>query len=267
MTVANQDHYESADRSAALLSKVEAYLETLEPPLTSDKLAGLDQFHVRGLEATKQLASLAGVQPEWRVLDAGCGLGGPSRFLVENYGCQVTGIDITQGFVAIARYLAERTGYAGQVDYEVGDLLALSTDARQFDLIWTQHVVMNIANRDSLYKSFRHMLKPGGKLAFYDVVASKEKPDLHMPVPWASNSDASFLLTAAETRDRLLGAGFKILTWLDVTADARAWLQQARPAQGLSLATFMGPNFSAMTANLSRNLQEGRIEFVMGVCA
>ena len=44
-------------------------------------LAPLDQFHVRGLAATGELAEALGIDAAAHVLDVGCGLGGPARFL------------------------------------------------------------------------------------------------------------------------------------------------------------------------------------------
>jgi MPBQ/MSBQ methyltransferase len=61
-------------------------------------LVPLDQFHVRGLGATRELAESLGIDAGANVLDVGCGLGGPARFLAATYGCHVTGIDLSQPF-------------------------------------------------------------------------------------------------------------------------------------------------------------------------
>lgn len=53
------------------------------------------------------------------------------------------------------------------------------------------------------------MLKPGGTLAIYDVLAGPTGP-VHFPVPWARTPDASFLVTPDELRSLLEGAGFEI---------------------------------------------------------
>src|SRR5579862_5841512 len=73
-------------------------------------LAPLDQFHVRGLVATRELAEALGFNTGAKVLDVGSGLGGPARFLAATYGCHVTGIDLSQPFVDAAQMLTERVG-------------------------------------------------------------------------------------------------------------------------------------------------------------
>ena len=69
-----RQHYEKNETGNSLLSKVTTILDSLpDKPLESSQLAGLDQFHVMGLEATKQLAQIAGIQRGAAVLDAGSG--------------------------------------------------------------------------------------------------------------------------------------------------------------------------------------------------
>jgi 2-polyprenyl-3-methyl-5-hydroxy-6-metoxy-1,4-benzoquinol methylase len=69
-------------------------------------LTRLDQFHVRGLAATRELAEALGIDGGASLLDVGCGLGGPARFLVATCGCHVTGIDLSQPFIEAVRLLA-----------------------------------------------------------------------------------------------------------------------------------------------------------------
>jgi SAM-dependent methyltransferase len=94
-------------------------------PVDWSDLAPLDQFHVRGLAATKELAADLRVEVGASVLDVGCGLGGPARFLAATYGCRVTGIDLSQHFVDIATMLTERAGLMGSVRYRQADALDL----------------------------------------------------------------------------------------------------------------------------------------------
>jgi ubiquinone/menaquinone biosynthesis C-methylase UbiE len=263
-----RQHYERNEAGASLVSKVSKILDCLPAgSVDSSRLAGLDQFHVMGLAATEELAQMAGIERGATVLDAGSGLGGPSRYLASTYGCRVIGADLSPSFVAAAQLLAERAGLNALVSYEIGDLLALPFPDSGFDVVWTQHVVMNIADREGVYREFRRMLRPGGKLAFFDVLATDAHLELHFPVPWADNGETSFLFTEGETSAVLEKVGFAIAAWNDVTVEALKWIGQQRPpAQGLSLGIVLGPRFGEMAANLARNVREGRVRFVMGVC-
>src|SRR5215469_10656596 len=187
-----RNHY----RATGLTQRLKRALTVLGPEeerLTPQQLAALDQFHTRGLAATAELAVLAGITVNTSVLDVGSGVGGPARFLAATYGCQVTGVDLSEPFVDAARYLTERTGQSGQVSFETASALELPFDAGRFDIVLLQHVAMNIADRAPLYREIRRVLKSGGRFATFDVVL-KGEAEPHYPVPWARTPATSFLL-------------------------------------------------------------------------
>jgi ubiquinone/menaquinone biosynthesis C-methylase UbiE len=270
--VAVSRHYQAGiANSEALIAAVNAALETIELPLTAQKLAAFDQFHFGGLAMTAELARRAKLSKDDHVLDAGSGLGGPSRFLAETIGCRVTGIDLTSAYVAVARLLAERAGLGRLVSYEVGSITAMPFPDSHFDVIWTQHVVMNISDRAALYGEFRRVLKPGGRLAFFDPIAAAGAPEPYFPVPWAETPALSTLLTADATRTVLEQAGFRVIAFDDVTQSALgAMAQQPRPAPSssapLNLGRVMGPRMGEMVGNFAKNLTEGRVRLVIGLC-
>jgi ubiquinone/menaquinone biosynthesis C-methylase UbiE len=265
-------HYEAGvDDCDALVATVTALVDKIEPPLTAQKLAAFDQFHFGGLAMTAELARRAKLKTGDVVLDAGSGLGGPSRFLAETVGCRVIGIDLTPAYVAVAQLLAARAGLAGTVTYDVGSITAMSFADAHFDAIWTQHVVMNISDRAGLYREFRRVLKPGGRLAFFDPIAASGAEAPYFPVPWAETPALSTLLTADATRAALEQAGFEVTALDDVTETALgAMAQRQAPTTAapppLSLGTVMGPRMREMVSNFARNLTEGRIRLVMGIC-
>ncbi len=234
-------------------------------------LAPLDEFHVRGLAATEELAAELQIAPEATILDVGSGLGGPSRFLAATYGAHVTGIDLSPSFVDSATMLSERTGLAHRTTFRVADALALPFEDLSFDHAWTQHVAMNIHDRARLYSEIFRVLKPGGLFAIYDVIGGNGEP-LIFPVPWAREPAISFLLTSEALRDVLSATGFDVVSWTDTTAIANEWIarqQDARsrapssPAIGLHLIT--PPDFPIMMANLGRNLVEGRARMLQAI--
>jgi len=69
------------------------------------------------LAATEQLAQIAGIERGTTILDAGSGLGGPSRYLASTYGCRVIGADLSPSFVAVAQVLAQRNGLDALVSF------------------------------------------------------------------------------------------------------------------------------------------------------
>jgi sarcosine/dimethylglycine N-methyltransferase len=227
-------------------------------------LPGLDHFHVGGLAATIELARRAGLTRGMRVLDAGSGLGGPSRYLAETIGCHVTGVDLTPAYVAIA------AGLAGSVNYSVGSILELPFENASFDVVWSQHVVMNIPDRVPLYRELRRVLKTGGTFAFYDPYLPDTGDAPLYPVPWAETPASSTLLTEHTTVATLEDAGFRMLAFDDMTPKGVDWIarqqEQMRQVNALTLATVMGERMREMAANLGRNLMEGRVRLVMGTC-
>ena len=260
-----REHY----RATGLTQRLKKALEAFGPEdqrLTPQQLSTLDQFHVRGLAATAELAKLAGISADMSVLDVGSGVGGPARFLAATFGCRVAGIDLSEPFVDAARYLTERTGQSAQVSFQAASALNLPFEDGRFDIVLLQHVAMNISERAGLYREIRRVLKSGGRLAIFDVVLNSGEP--HYPVPWARTPSTSFLLTAAATCEAIEPAGFRTLTRRDDTEAAKDWAAMVRasgPQPAPNLGVVMGPDFAQLSANLGRNLMEGRLGVLTGV--
>ncbi|HLG83504.1 MAG TPA: methyltransferase domain-containing protein [Bradyrhizobium sp.] len=256
-------------RATGLTERLKTALAVFGPEqerLAPQQLASLDQFHTMGLAATEALARLAGITADMGVLDVGSGVGGPARYLAAAFGCRVIGIDLSEPFVEAARYLTARTGQGDKVAFQAASALALPFDAGSFDAVLLQHVAMNIADRPQLYREIRRVLKPGGRFATFDVVAVSAEP--HFPVPWARTAETSFLLTANATREAVERAGFRTRISKDDTETAKAWFARLRasgPPPAPNLGVVMGPDFAELSANLARNLMEGRIGILTAV--
>ncbi len=259
-------HYEEGFAAGTLLQRLSPFLETIpSDERGKHQLAALDHFHARGAAASAELAQMAQVGEGEAVLDAGSGLGGPSRFLARHYGCKVTGIDLMPDFVEVATYLAEREGLSGRVRYEVADLTALPSRDEAFDLIWSEHVLMNVSNRDLAYREFRRVLRPAGRVAFYEPVAIAGR-EVIFPVPWARSSATSSLLTVPETIAALERNGFGDVVWRDVSEHTLVAFDALVASQtALPLSLVMGSGFAEMASNFARNVREGRIALGMFV--
>lgn len=237
--------------------------------LTPADLAPVDEFHVRGRAATIELASLLAPQRGLRVLDVGCGLGGSARYFAAEYGCRVTGIDLTQEYVEVASALAKLVGLEGQVEFRHASALQMPFGDAAFDLVWTEHVQMNIADKRAFYAEIARVLARGGRLAFHDVFEGEG--ELHFPVPWAEDPAISFLAPPEEVRSMLQDLGLTIQAWQDKSGDSLRWLagamdktrQSGRPGLGLHL--LMGENARAKSDNVMRNLREARMVVIQAL--
>jgi sarcosine/dimethylglycine N-methyltransferase len=180
----------------------------------------------------------------------------------------VTGVDLAPIYVAVATLLAERAGLGEKVSYRVGSILELPFENGNFDLVWTQHVVMNIPDRVRLYRELRRVLKLGGTFAFFDPYIGDGGDAPHYPLPWADTPAGSTLLTRGATVAALEAAGFRVLAFDDVTPVAGSWFaqQQQQVGQTLTLGAVVGERMREMVANLARSLKEGRLRLVMGNC-
>lgn len=266
MTGLNQNiqaHYAKPDLGKQILAAFEQAGKDIAR-LTPADLAPIDEFHIRGRAATLELARAAGIDSTKKVLDVGSGLGGSSRCLAREFGCQVTGIDLTEEYCRVAEMLSQRVGISAHVEFLQGDALDLPFEDATFDVVWTEHAAMNIPDKARLYGEMHRVLKPGGTLAIYDILAGPHGP-VHFPVPWAGASETSFLVTPDELRRLLDRAGFRIIDWADTTEAAREWfvsLAEKIGREGLPPVGFhilLGPEFKQMAQNQRRNLEQGRI--------
>jgi SAM-dependent methyltransferase len=251
------------DAIVAALRQTGKDLENLSP----DDLAPVDEFHTRGRPATVELAKLLGLTGTEQVLDVGCGIGGPARFLANTYGCQVTGIDLTPEFVEVAEKLSRLTRLGDKVGYLSANALAIPFVDATFDVVWSQNVAMNIADRQRLYAEIHRVLRPGGKYALSDVTGGPGG-DPYYPMPWARAANVSYLLSAEATRAALEHAGFRVIAWEDTTARAlAAAIERANVVfpKPLGLHLVLGSDWPQITANILRNYQEGKVRIIHGV--
>lgn len=176
----------------------------------SEVAAGQDHLHIGGKHATEYFLDKLGLTPDMRVLDIGCGVGGPAMTAAENYGCFVTGIDITPEFIEIAKERTSLSAQRAQLYFEVANAAGLDFKDESFDLVMMLHTGMNIEDKQGAYKEIARVLKSGHTFAIYDILALENIDNLEFPLPWSPAPHTSFLASLSEMEAMLDNAGFEI---------------------------------------------------------
>ena len=231
-------------------------------------LSSVDEFHVRGLEVSKELAQYI-TSSNLKVLDVGCGLGGPARMLADEKNCVVTGLDLSQEFIETAKALSKLVNLDSNTTFLKGDALDLPFERNSFDIVWTQHVQMNIFEKKKFYSEIFRVLKTGGKFLYYDIFKSSDN-DINYPMPWASRQDLSHLINIAELEKILNSIGFNSFSKKNQTDAGLGSIKQmlshikefGPPIMGLNV--LMGKDTKQKILNAFNHFDQGDLQLWSG---
>lgn len=232
-------------------------------------IAPVDEFHLRGAEASKELVEEFELKNS-HVLDVGCGIGGPCRMFAEEFNCDATGVDISAEFVKTARQLSLLTGLNDKTTFLQADACNLPIDDHAFDVVWTQHVQMNIKDKTTFCQEIHRVLKPGGMLMYYDIF-SQNGHDVNYPVPWADDPSISFLSTTGALHEILGDLKMEKVKIIDHTAKAIDFLNgvfekiQAKGPPKMGLNALLGGATREKLTNVYQGLQQQKIKVESGV--
>jgi SAM-dependent methyltransferase len=151
--------------------------------------------------------------------------------LAAEFGCQVTGIDITAEYCRAAEMLTDKIGLSAQVEFQCGNALDMPFGDAAFDVVWSQNTMMNMEDKARLFSEVHRVLRPGGVFAF-EVVLAGQVADPRYPAFWAHSPSLSFLVLAEEMRAMLASAGLRERIWEDTTE--RTIVNQRKRKQALA---------------------------------
>ena len=134
--------------------------------------------HPEAMENTNAImAEAVALTPQTRVLDLGCGYGSTARYLAANFGCHVTGTNISEKELELARTRGQEAGLERLLTFEYGDFHSLPYADDSYDVVWSQEAFLHAADKNAVLSECRRVLKPDGVLIFTDILVRRDTPD------------------------------------------------------------------------------------------
>lgn len=118
-----------------------------------------------------------GLQPEMKVLDIGCGIGGSAFYMAKRFGVDVHGIDLSTNMIGIAQdYRVELEPLVKhRVQFYVDDATSMSYPDNFYNIVYSRDTILHIKDKLGLFNRFYKTLKPGGKVLITDYCRGDQK--------------------------------------------------------------------------------------------
>jgi ubiquinone/menaquinone biosynthesis C-methylase UbiE len=233
--------------------------------VTVDDLGPVDEFHIGGRSATKSFLDQLNFSKQDHILDVGCGLGGATRFVADNYGSRVTGIDLSQEYTETGEALSNWVKLDKQITLQQGSALSMPFEDETFDGGYMLHVGMNIEDKAVLFTEIYRVLRPGATFGVYDIMR-QNGGQLTFPVPWATDKSTNKLATPDQYKQALSDAGFEVSSENNRSEFALEFFKQMRAkteanggAGPLGLHTLMKESTPIKLKNMVDNIAAGYI--------
>ncbi|GAD95740.1 sterol 24-c-methyltransferase, putative [Paecilomyces variotii No. 5] len=120
------------------------------------------------------LALQMGLKEGMKVLDVGCGVGGPAREMVKFAGVDVVGLNNNDYQIQRATNYAAREGLSHKLSFTKGDFMQMSFADNTFDAVYAIEATVHAPSLEGVYKQMYRVLKPGGVFGVYEWLMTDE---------------------------------------------------------------------------------------------
>ncbi|KZT62452.1 hypothetical protein CALCODRAFT_522352 [Calocera cornea HHB12733] len=164
------------------------------------------------------LAAQMGLRPGMRVLDVGCGVGGPAREIARFCDIKIVGVNNNDFQIARARKYTEQAGLSDQLTFQKGDFMNLEEifGSESFDAVYAIEATVHAPSFEGIYGEIFKVLKPGGIFGVYEwTMTDRWDPAIplhkHIAHEIELGDGIPEMRTSAEARQALKAVGFDIL--------------------------------------------------------
>ncbi|MCJ1226307.1 Delta(24)-sterol C-methyltransferase [Toensbergia leucococca] len=114
------------------------------------------------------LAHMMGLRDGMKVLDVGCGVGGPAREIAKFSGVNIIGLNNNDYQIERAAKYAAKEGLSHQLSFTKGDFMQMSFPANSFDAVYAIEATVHAPSLEGVYSQIFRVLKPGGVFGVYE---------------------------------------------------------------------------------------------------
>ncbi len=178
------------------------------------------------------IVAATGIQAGARVLDIGCGWGGPALYLAERHGCHVTGINLSPVQRDHARAWARQRGLTDRVRIEVCDVLEMPFEDGSFDHILFLESIIHMEEKEQIFARCHRLLRPGGSVFIQESCYDRQsraagyRDDAGFREVDAAFGYTATMVSGAEMLRLLEEAGLAPMRMENISADYRRTLAQ-----------------------------------------
>lgn len=217
----------STDAAVARQARIAHYRERIEDYYDAVRdayrTAWGDSFHlaifrgseprVEAIAATERLvADEGGFGPGMKILDVGCGVGGPALSIAEYSGAHVTGIDLVAGNVEVAQASAVARGLDDRVTFRQADAMSLPFPDAAFDHVYVLEAGCHAPDKSRFYSECARVLQPGGRFLGFEWLRGEgltAEGEVEAIEPICEHFAVPYMITLSELRTYLVAAGLE----------------------------------------------------------
>jgi len=163
------------------------------------------------IETAKVLTNVLNRSGGAKILDVGCGIGGPAFFFASEYGAHVHGVDINPVGIEMAKANYYNQECKGSVKFSVLDVNSADFPEESFDIIYSRDAMLHFPNdiKLILFRKFLKWLTPGGKVCITDYCIGPKSAEKMDPDFAAYIEDRGYyLFTPEDYKKCFVNAGF-----------------------------------------------------------
>lgn len=223
-----------------------------------------DQIHAGGIKSTEKLAQKSELDHNQKILELGGGIAGVARFLEKKYGVNVVNLDLSKSYSYTGKKLTALCKSINKIHFVIADAVCCPLKDNIFDVVWLQHVNMNISNKDHLFSEIRRVLKKSGSLVFHEWFLSYKNAVISFPLIWADKENYSHLCTFEEFNAIANRYGFDVAFIDNETKPSLSFYEKLLSSKAFKNPIFAGRNSEKIFVNTIKMIVEGKLSVYSG---